>query len=138
LTTGLIYLQAIFGAILRHNGERLDAHLVFAALVALHVLLVLIRVSRHHSDRPELSRPALLLFGLLLLQLGLGALSYMAKYTTLLRLSLDPIVVITTSHLAVGALLLAASVVLTLRAFRLSRWARGRSSHGLFAEQLSA
>ena len=82
VTTGLIYLQAIFGAVLRHTGERLDAHLAFAALVALHVVLMLIRVTRHHSNVPALTRPALLLFGLLMLQLALGTLSYMAKYTT--------------------------------------------------------
>ena len=50
VTTGLIYLQAIFGAVLRHTGERLDAHLAFAALVALHVILILMRVTRHHSE----------------------------------------------------------------------------------------
>lgn len=138
VTTGLIYLQAIFGAILRHTGERLDAHLALAALVALHVVLIVVRVTRYHSDTPALTRPALLLFALLLIQLALGALSYVAKYTVLLRLSVDPIVLITTTHLAVGALLLATSVVVTLRAFRLSPWQRGRSSHGVFAEQISA
>ena len=35
VTTGLIYLQAVFGAVLRHTGERVDAHLFFAALVTL-------------------------------------------------------------------------------------------------------
>ncbi|HEY6364687.1 MAG TPA: COX15/CtaA family protein, partial [Candidatus Binatia bacterium] len=42
--TGLIYLQAIFGAVLRHTGERVDAHLFFALLVTLHVIFVLVRV----------------------------------------------------------------------------------------------
>ena len=138
VATGLVYLQAIFGAVLRHTGERLDAHLAFAALVALHVVLILIRVTRHHSNVPALTRPALLLFGLLMLQLALGTLSYMAKYTTLLRLTLNPIVLITTTHLAVGALILAASAVLTLRAFRLSGWSRGRSVRELFVEQFSS
>ena len=136
---GLIYLQAIFGAVLRHTGDRLDAHLAFAALVTLHVVFMVIRITRHHADVPALTRPALLLFGLLMLQLALGTLSYMAKYTTVLHLTLNPIVVITTTHLAVGALMLAASAVLTLRAFRFSGWSRGRSSTGeLFAEQFSS
>lgn len=117
-TTGLIYLQIVFGAMVRHTGERIDAHLGAAALVALHVILVLIRVSKHAS--PRLTRPALILFGLLLLQLVLGGLSYFAKYTTALRLPADAIVLLTTSHLAVGALMLAASIVLSLSAYRLS------------------
>jgi heme a synthase len=137
VTMGLIYLQAIFGAILRHTGERLDAHLAFAALVALHVVFMLIRITRRHMDVAALTRPALLLFGLLMLQLALGTLSYMAKYTTILRLTLNPIVAITTTHLAVGALMLAASAVLTLRAFHLSAPSSGRSSRNLLAEQFS-
>ena len=74
-----------------------------------------------------MTRPALLLFGLLMLQLALGTLSYMAKYTTVLHLTLNPLVLITTTHLAVGALMLAASAALTLRAFHLSAWSRGHS-----------
>ncbi len=119
-TTGLIYLQIVFGAVLRHTGERVDAHLVFAALVALHVILIVVRVAKHHAATARLSRPALLLFALLLVQLVLGGLSYVGKFTTLLRLSSGWVVVLTTTHLAVGALMLATAVVLTLGAYRLS------------------
>ena len=56
VTTVLIYLQIVFGAVLRHTGERLDAHFVFAALVALHVMLVVIRVRRHHAHFAPLNR----------------------------------------------------------------------------------
>jgi cytochrome c oxidase assembly protein subunit 15 len=120
ITTGLIYTQIVFGAVLRHTGERLDAHLVFAALVAIHVSLIVVRVNRHHADIAQLSRPALLLFVLLLAQVALGGASYVAKFTALWMVSFDAIVVVTTLHLAVGALMLAASVALTLRAYRLS------------------
>ena len=57
VTTGLVYLQAIFGAVLRHTGERLDAHLAFAALVALHVVLILIRVTRASLGGPGADAP---------------------------------------------------------------------------------
>ena len=46
ITTALIYLQIVFGAVLRHTGERLDAHLLFAALVAIHVVLLMLRITR--------------------------------------------------------------------------------------------
>ena len=138
VTTGLIYLQIVFGAVLRHTGTRLDAHLVFAALVTLHVVFVFLRVSRHHADFARLNRPALALFALLVLQLVLGTLSYIAKFTALWRVSMDFIVWATTTHLAVGALMLAASVALTLRAYRLSpRSIDDRSRREVLAEQLS-
>jgi cytochrome c oxidase assembly protein subunit 15 len=120
VTTGLVYLQIVFGAVLRHTGEGVDAHLAFAALVALHVILVAMRVARHHAATPRLSRPAFLLFALLLVQLALGGLSYVGKFTTLLRLSSDGVVILTTTHLAAGALMLAMAVALTLRVYRLS------------------
>ena len=58
LTTGLIYIQSVFGAVLRHTGERADAHLLFTFLVALHVVFILVLVMRSHADRPKLTRPA--------------------------------------------------------------------------------
>lgn len=138
VTTGLIYLQIVFGAVLRHTGERLDAHLIFAALVALHVFLVVTRVSRHAGDIASLNRPALLLFLLLTLQIGLGVASYVIKFTTLWRLSGDLVVLITTTHLAVGALMLAASVALTLRSHRLAPLPTGRRpDKGILTEQFS-
>jgi heme a synthase len=138
VTTGLIYLQIVFGAVLRHTGERLDAHLVFAVLVAIHVMLVVIRVCRHHADNAQLNRPAMLLFLLFVLQVALGGVSYVAKFTALWPVSGDVVVLVTTTHLAVGALMLAASVALMLRTYRLS--ARSIDDHPrkeVLAEQFS-
>jgi cytochrome c oxidase assembly protein subunit 15 len=120
VTTGLIYVQGIFGAVLRHTGERLDAHLLFAALVGIHVILIFIRIMKFHSDRPELVRPARMLGMLLLLQLMLGTGSYFGKFTTLLQAPLGVVVFLTTTHLVTGALMLATSLLLTLRSYRLS------------------
>lgn len=138
VTTALIYLQIVFGAVLRHTGERLDAHLVFAFLVALHVVLVVARVTQHTVGIASLKRPALALLALLVLQFVLGGMSYVAKFTALWRVSFDFIVWVTTTHLAVGALMLAASVVLTLRTHRLSgRPLDNRARKETFAEQFS-
>ena len=73
ITTAFIYAQIVFGAVLRHSGERLDAHLAFAALVAIHVILTVMRVSRHHADVAPLMRSPLLLFVVLLAQGGVAA-----------------------------------------------------------------
>ena len=121
VTTALIYAQIIFGAVLRHTGERLDAHLLFAALVAVHVFLVMIRIHGNHRGIATVARPALFLFVLLWAQIFLGIASYLAKFTTLWIVSFDVIVLLTTTHLAVGALMLASAVALTLQAYRLSK-----------------
>ena len=137
VTTGLIYVQAIFGAVLRHTGERVDAHLFFAALVALHVVLVLVRIMKFHGDLPKLTRPACFLGALLLLQLMLGIGSYFGKFTSMLGLPMGTLVLLTTTHLIMGALMLATSLMLTLRAYRLSTTSKAAIGHKVLTEQFS-
>jgi len=121
ITTAFIYIQIVFGAVLRHTGERLDAHLLLAALVALHAVLLLVRITKLHGDHAMLVRPANFLGLLLLVQLLLGAASYFGKFTSLLRWSNEAIVLTTTMHLITGALMLMTSLAITLRAYRLSK-----------------
>src|SRR6267142_2852459 len=111
---------AIFSAVLRHTGERVDAHLFFALLVTLHVIFILVRIVKFHFDRPKLTRPGCFLAVLLLLQLMLGAGSYFGKFTSMLGLPMGVLVLLTTTHLVTGALMLATSLLLTLKAYRLS------------------
>ena len=118
VTTGLIYLQVLFGAVLRHTGLRLDAHLFFAALVTLHVVLLTVRIFKDHNDHRRLTRPALFLSAMLLLQIFLGTVSYLAKFTTIVRIPIDATVYLTTTHLAVGALMLVTSLIVALRCYR--------------------
>jgi cytochrome c oxidase assembly protein subunit 15 len=136
-TTALIYIQVIIGAVLRHTGERVDAHLAFAALVGLHTVLILIRISRYHATISALQRPALGLFALLLLQLLLGILSYLAKFTAALRLPIDATVIITTTHLACGALMLGSAVALTLKCYRLATARTQTAGREILTEQFS-
>jgi heme a synthase len=138
LTTGLIYLQIVFGAVLRHTGMRLDAHLLLAALVVIHVLLLTARIWRHHDAESEFVRPSMLLGMLLLAQLGLGFGAYMAKYTAMATLftSFDR-VALTTTHLAVGGLMLATALILTLRAYRLPTTPAPMPASQLFPEQVA-
>ena len=137
ITTAMIYLQVVFGAVLRHTGERLDLHLVFALLVTVHVLLLITRVTRSHSAHPKLVRLAALLGGFLVLQVLLGVGSYAGKYMSLFRISGEGVVYITTTHLAVGALMLVTSLILTLRALRLSRRKELSPARGILREQPS-
>ena len=113
LTTGFIYIQLIFGAILRHTGSRLDAHLLFAALVTIHIFLLTRRILTAHFYNKRLVSSALILSGLLILQLILGLGAYLAIFGE--AMDAIAVVAVATSHVSVGALMLATSVVLTLR-----------------------
>ena len=104
-----------------HRRTRLDAHLLFAGLVAVHVILLLLRIAREHGAATALTRPGYLLGGLLVGQLLLGALSYLAKFTALIPLPPGALVLTTTTHLIIGALMLGTSLVIALRSFRLSQ-----------------
>jgi len=119
LTVGFIYLQLVCGAVLRHTGEWLDMHLLGAALVAIHVLLLAARVCRNQADLPVLVRSATRLRSLLVLQLGLGLGAYLGKFTVSGAFLNPFVVVLATSHVVVGALLLVTCLLLTLRAYRL-------------------
>jgi hypothetical protein len=110
--------------VLRHTGERLDAHLFVAGLVALHVTLLVWRVTKYHAARLKLVRLAGSLGILLLVQLLLGVGSYFAKFITLLQLPMDMVVFLTTTHLIVGALMLVTSLALSLHSSRLSERAK--------------
>jgi len=139
LTFCMIYVQGAFGAILRYTGTRLDAHVVFAGLVTVHAILLAARIHRHYSSEPMFSRPATVLLGLLVLQLALGLASYLAKFTSLGMIfggSLQ--VLLPTTHLVVGALMLVTSLVLTLRSYRLLESPEFLVREGLASERFPA
>ena len=95
-----IYGQLILGAVIRHSGSGLHFHLAGAVLVT-----ILIAVLAKAAWKNTLVR---FLGGLLLAQLTLGGLTLFTRNG----------VPFATAHVAVGALLLAASVSLTVRSFR--------------------
>ena len=129
---GAVFLQILLGAMVRHTGAGLaiptfplaygelvppldsrPVALHFAHRVGAVVMVVLIawlvrRTWRSHRGDPWILRPALLLAGLLVLQIGLGGWviwSYKAAW-------------VTTAHLGVGALMWASALALGLRAGR--------------------
>ncbi len=120
ITTCLIYVQLIFGAILRHTGSRLDAHLLFAFLVTLHIFLLARRILTMNSEAKRIGQSMpLLLLGLLAVQLVLGTWAFFAKLTAFGETFAAALTVtITTAHVAVGALMLVSSCVLTLKIYR--------------------
>lgn len=120
LTTSVIYLQLMFGAVLRHTGAGVSLHLLCAGVVAIQVLCLAVLILKTYADQPRLVRPVLLLSTLLILQLVVGVGAYLGKFSSVgMGLSFRALVTLTTMHVAAGALMLATCLVLTLRVYRL-------------------
>ena len=111
-----IFLQLMLGAAFRHKGMGVVPHLIGAVVVALLVIWVVVRVAAQHAARREVLGWALVLNGLLVLQLVLGAAAYWIRHVTATAPQpLPPMVALTVTHVAVGALLMAAGVLLTIQ-----------------------
>ena len=120
ITTGVILVQLILGAVYRHSKDGIIApHVVGACVVTLLVGWVVSSVLMNYGKQPGLLKPALLLGGLLVVQLFLGIGSYFMKMAERSAPQpLPPVVDITTTHVTVGALLLVTSLYLTYQAHR--------------------
>ena len=120
VTTGVILVQLILGAVYRHSKDgSIVPHMLGACVVALLVGWVVALVLLRFAKQSALLQPALLLGGLLLAQLSLGMGSLIMKLGARTAPQPLPTVVdITTAHVAVGALLLVTSLYLTYQAHR--------------------
>ncbi|MBI4263589.1 MAG: heme A synthase [Acidobacteria bacterium] len=131
-TTVAIFAQILIGATMRHTDAGLAipdfplafgrllppfwsaaiavhyAHRVGALVVAALILAAATRVFVHQRVRVELRRPSVLLLVLVVLQIALGALTVLSGKQY----------IVNSLHVVVGALVLATSLVLTLRAHR--------------------
>ncbi len=132
-TSALIYVQILVGATMRHTGAGLaipDFPLMFGGLVPDHwdaaigvhfthrvgaviVTAAVIATSAHvwfrQRDKKALVRPAVLLVMLVAVQFTLGALTVLSQRH----------VAINSAHVVCGALVLATSLTLTLRSWRI-------------------
>jgi heme a synthase len=130
-TTVIIYVQIVIGAVMRHMHAGLAipdfplafgrivppmfsapiavnfAHRCGAVAVTAMVLWTVARALRLYGDEPAIRRPALGLLVLLAMQIGLGAATVLSRRA----------VIPTTSHVAVGAAVLATCLALALRAY---------------------
>ena len=144
ITTGVVYVQIVIGATMRHTDAGLAipdfplafghlipphwdekiavhfAHRVGALIVSLCVLATTSHVFYHRRARPELRRPSILLLVLLAAQITLGALTVLSGKHF----------IINSLHVVTGAIVLVTSLVLTLRAHR-ARFARQTIVAGL-------
>jgi cytochrome c oxidase assembly protein subunit 15 len=131
VTVGLVFFQLALGAVVRHRdvlwGAR--AHLLTAfAVVAAVVWLVKEVLENPHRARQEMVA-ALVLAGLLVVQLFLGMEAWLSKFSSPLGLekrALTPLAVqpdlVRSIHYFVGSLVFSATVVVALQAHRRLGW----------------
>ena len=135
--TGLIYAQLILGAVFRHTGAGLSLHILGAVVVFISVFLLVDHVQQYHADQPFLMRSALVLRRLLLVQVGLGFLTYVVKYLVPDGLLMSQAVLFATSHVIIGALMLVTSVRFALRAYHILVEPQTPPSQPIFSKQVS-
>jgi cytochrome c oxidase assembly protein subunit 15 len=112
-----LYLQLIFGAILRHSGEFGFLHYSWSIAAALSVIVLAFVGIRSRID--SLKPISIFLGVFVFLQVFLGLLSYMRRLSLDIAPGFGPGALLTASHVALGALLLGASMIWTLRAYQL-------------------
>jgi cytochrome c oxidase assembly protein subunit 15 len=120
LSIFVLYVQLILGGMFRHHGMSWWPHVLNAVIVAFVLTWTVIRALAAYSQIEAVRRPAILLLALLITQLCLG----FAAFLTRVAWGRDaaqpelPMVVSTVAHVAVGALLLATTVVLAIQVWR--------------------
>jgi cytochrome c oxidase assembly protein subunit 15 len=120
LSVFMLYVQLTLGALFRHHGLSWWPHVANAAIVTIVVAWTAVRALSNYSRNDAIRRPAVLMLSLVIAQLCLG----FAAFLTRVAWGRDavqpelPMVASTVAHVAVGALLLATTVVLAIQVWR--------------------
>jgi heme a synthase len=120
LSITVLYVQLILGGMFRHHGMSWWPHVAHAIVVAFVLTWTAIRALSVYSNIEAIRRPAILMLSLLITQLCLGFAAFLTRVAWG-RDSVQPelpMVISTVAHVAVGALLLATTVVLTIQIWR--------------------
>lgn len=111
--------QVALGAAYRHKALDLVPHVVGAAVVTTFCLAVLVYVLLQHPGHAQLRKSAIHLAGAVLLQVFLGIASYMTRMATAGAPQPMPVMVwFTVAHVAVGAVVMAGSVIFAIQVLR--------------------
>ena len=138
----VILVQLVLGATLRHSATwdqplptgLLVAHITGAVLVTLSLGVTAASILLRHRDEKFLTRPAITALALLFVQLMLGLAAYVTRAASPNDPQpLNPMIAVTVAHVACGALVFAATIVLTLRVFRVLRVERQPADVGVLA-----
>jgi len=110
------YLQLALGALVKHTGQGLRWHILWASAVV--VLAAMAVFTARRSRAPSLSFPSLLLGIAVPLQIALGLFALRVRVDSAMLMGFREAAVWRTLHLSGGALTLAAFLLLALRSRR--------------------
>ena len=116
----ILYVQLILGAMFRHHGLSWWPHVMNAPIVAFVLGWTAVRALSTYSKIDAIRRPAVIMLSLLIAQLCLGFIAFLTRVAwgkDAVQPEL-PMVIATVSHVAVGALLLGTTVVLSIQVWR--------------------
>jgi cytochrome c oxidase assembly protein subunit 15 len=120
LSIFVLYVQLILGGMFRHHGMSWWPHVLHAVIVSFVLAWTAIRALSVYAKIEAVRRPAIVMLSLLITQLCLGFTAFLTRVAwgrSAVQPEL-PMVVSTVAHVAVGALLLATTVVLAIQVWR--------------------
>jgi cytochrome c oxidase assembly protein subunit 15 len=120
LSIFVLYVQLVLGGMFRHHGMSWWPHVLNAVIVSFVLAWTAIRAISVYSHIEAVRRPAIIMISLLITQLCLGFTAFLTRVAWG-RDSAQPelpMVVSTVAHVAVGALLLATTVLLAIQVWR--------------------
>ncbi len=120
LSIFVLYVQLILGAMFRHKGLSWWPHVVHAGVVAIVLSWTAVRAISVYPQIDAVRRPAITMLSLLVAQLCLGFLAFITRVMWGHDAAQPelPMVISTVVHVAVGALLLATTVILAIQVWR--------------------
>lgn len=120
LSIFVLYVQLVLGGMFRHHGLSWWPHVVHAAVVSFVLVWTAVRALSVYSRIEAVRRPAILMLSLLITQLCLGFTAFLTRVAWGHNAAQPelPMVVSTVTHVAVGALLLATTVILAIQVWR--------------------
>lgn len=120
LSIFVLYVQLFLGGMFRHHGMSWWPHVAHAVVVSFVLAWTAIRALTVYSNVEAIRRPAVLILSLVIAQLCLGFMAFLTRVSwghDAVQPEL-PMVISTVTHVAVGALLLASTVVLAIQVWR--------------------
>jgi len=120
LSIFVLYVQLILGAMFRHHGLSWWPHVLNAVVVSFVLAWTAVRAMSVYSQIEAIRRPAILMLSLLITQLCLGFTAFLTRVAWGRDAAQPelPMVISTVAHVAVGALLLATTVILAIQVWR--------------------
>ena len=120
LSIFVLYVQLILGAMFRHHGISWWPHVLNAVVVSFVMAWTAVRALTAFSRIDAVRRPAILMLSLVIAQLCLGFTAFLTRVAWGRDAAQPelPMVVSTVAHVAVGALLLATTVILAIQVWR--------------------